>query len=106
MILGYTLIFLINGALFMGGVEGIANAMNIAEFTLWIMAILNAFSAFAPDNMLPLTNKKLRRYMGVSATTLTIFHAVFYGFIWAPVIWGIAAIIMFVRKLELLKAQK
>jgi len=106
MILGYTLIFLINGALFMGGVQGIDNAMNIAEFTLWIMAILNAFSAFAPDNMLPLSKKKFRRYMGVTATTLTIFHAVFWGYIWGPVIWGVAAIIMFVRKLEILKAQK
>jgi len=105
MILGYSLLFVINAALLIGG-DGNVNAMNIAEFTIWIMAILNAITMFAPDSDLPLSKKKLRKIVGLSTTTLTIFHAVYWGFIWAPVVWGISVSVIYVRISELLKAQK
>jgi len=105
MIFGYTLLIMVNLGLYLGNVEDIGNALNIAMFAMWILAILNLISMFAPDKGVVLNKKKLIRYAGIFFTFVTIIHSVYYGYIWAPTIWAIAVLVIYVRKQELIERQ-
>jgi hypothetical protein len=100
--LGLVLLPILNIALFMGMFKDNENLLNIAIFIMWIMAILHFFAMFASEE--DLLKNPYGRFFRVLMRTLvfiTIIHSVYWGYIFVPTVWAIAAIVLWARRHQL-----
>lgn len=84
-------------------IKGVDNALNLAVFVMWVVAILNLFVMFVSDAELLKSPAKhlIYRWFVRLFSLATVFHSVYWGYFFAPSIWFIAVIVLWVRKYEL-----
>lgn len=93
----------LNILLFMGMIKGVDNALNLAEFIMWGLAILSALVMFIREQKLLLSPEKhfIYRWFIRIFTIVTVAHSVYWGYFWAPLVLLISVVVLWVRKYEL-----
>ena len=92
----------LNVMLYFGMVKGIDNALGVATFIMWSMAIMSTLSIFTSDEELRKNRKRfLFRWSVRLLTFATVFHSIWWGYYWAPSIWFVASIIVVARRYEI-----
>jgi len=101
--LGIILMTVLNITLYLGMIKGIDNALNLAVFTMWTMAILGVFVMFVSDESLLKTPPKHFLYRWTIRILIigTVTHSVYWGYFFAPSVLFISALVLWVRKYEL-----
>jgi len=101
--LGIVLMTVLNVTLYLGMIKGIDNALNLAEFTMWVMAILSAFTMFIGNQELLKSPEKhfLYRWMLRILIIASVTHSVYWGYFFAPTVLLVSAVVLWVRKYEL-----
>jgi len=93
----------LNVTLYLGMIKGIDNALNLAVFTMWIMAIFSTFTMLiSNDDLLKSAPKHfLYRWSVRIFIIATVTHSVYWGYFFAPTVLFISAIVLWIRKYEL-----
>jgi len=101
--LGIVLMTVLNITLYLGMIKGIDNALNLAEFTMWAMAIFSSMIMFVSNDDLLKTPPKhfLYRWSIRIFIVVTVSHSVYWGYFFAPSVLFISALVLWVRKYEL-----
>lgn len=98
--IGIILMTALNFLLYMGMVEGIDNALNVAVFIMWILAIASILVMFISDEQLRSSPEKhvIYRWFLLMFTFGTIFYSIYWGYFWAPGMIFLGTSILWIRK--------
>lgn len=98
--IGIILMTALNFLLYMGMVEGIDNALNVAVFIMWILAIASILVMFISEHQMLITPEKHFIYTWFIRifTIATICHSVYWGYVWAPALILIGVSVLDNRK--------
>jgi len=101
--LGIILMMILNATLYVGMTKDMSNALNIAAYIMWALAILQVFAMLITDE--ELLKKADNHFLYVwSLRTLvlvTVTHSVYWGYFWAPSVLLISSVVLWLRKYEL-----
>lgn len=100
---GIALMTVLNIALYLGMIKGFDNALTLAMFTMWIMAIFSFFATFISDQeLLQAPEKHFLFRWGVRIFIIaTVTHSVYWGYFIAPSVLFVSVIVIWIRKYEL-----
>lgn len=88
-----------NIALFVGMFKGNENLLNVAIFIMWIMAMFHVIAMFqSNEDLLKTKGNWYYRAIARTLTFITIFHSVYWGYIFVPTVWFIAAVVIWARR--------
>lgn len=100
--LTFVLAIPLNVLLYFGMIRDVDGALNVAEFIMWVMAIMSTLSMFVDETQLRNSAKGfLFRWSVRLLTVATVFHSIYWGYFWAPSIWFFATIVVLARRYEL-----
>jgi len=101
--IGIILMAIMNATLYVGMANGMDNALNVAVFVMWTLAILHGLIMLASDAQLLAEPDKhfLYRWTMRLLILASVTHSVYWGYFWAPTVLLISAMVLWVRKYEL-----
>ena len=94
---------ILNATLYVGMVNGMDNALNIAVYIMWALAILNAFVMLTTDeDLMKSPDRNFLFKWGLRIFIIvTVTHSVYWGYFWAPSVLLISSVVLWLRKYEL-----